>query len=209
MQDLQVGWEACCRAPRREHVVRKMEFIVFPAVILAEESLSFRYRMAMDSSLKRDTRKILFGAPSPPQSLFVFRCDVQQLFHHYFRRSNTTNTTLDTRSTQVQNKADCIVGVYCDWVYNAKCIVGVYSDWLYNAKCIVGTAHMLKTKCIVGTTHVKNKAGCIVGVSGNHDNDTRVGERKIGAPFLLCSPRSDITLVNLLRVSPRSGFLYV
>jgi len=38
-------------------------------------------------------------------------------------------------------------------------------------------------------THVEDKAECIVGVSGNHDNsDTRVGERKIGALFLQCSP---------------------
>jgi hypothetical protein len=42
---------------------------------------------------------------TPPQSLFVFRCNVQQLFHHYFwRRSNTTNTTLDTNGTQVQDR---------------------------------------------------------------------------------------------------------
>jgi len=43
MQELQVGWDALCLAPRREHAVRKVEFIVFPAVVLAEESLSFRY----------------------------------------------------------------------------------------------------------------------------------------------------------------------
>ena len=50
----------------------------------------------------------------------------------------------------------CIVGVYCDWVYNASSgctgIVGVYSDWVYNAKCIVGTTHVVdEACCIVGT----------------------------------------------------------
>ena len=49
--------------------------------------------------------------------------------------------------------AKCIVGVYCDWVYNASSgstgIVGIYSDWVYNAKCIVGTTHMLKTNPVV------------------------------------------------------------
>ena len=39
MQELQVGWGAFCLVLRREHVVRKVEFIVFPAVVLAEESL--------------------------------------------------------------------------------------------------------------------------------------------------------------------------
>jgi hypothetical protein len=85
--------------------------------------------------------------------------------------------------------AKCIVGVYCDWVYNAPSgctrIVGVYSDWVYNAKFIVGTAHMIKTKPVALWVH---NASYIVGVSGNHDNsDTRVGLRKIGARFLQCS----------------------
>ena len=34
-------------------------------------------------------------------------------------------------------KADCIVGVYCDWVYNSNLIVRVYSHWVNTAKCIV------------------------------------------------------------------------
>jgi hypothetical protein len=64
-------------------------------------------------------------------------------------------------------------------------IVGIYSDWLYNAKCIVGTAQILKTKPVVLWV---NNASFIVGVSGNHDNsDTRVGSRNIGASFLHCS----------------------
>jgi len=40
MQEIEVRWYAFSLAPRREHVVRKVEFIVFPAVVLAEESLN-------------------------------------------------------------------------------------------------------------------------------------------------------------------------
>ena len=62
--------------------------------------------------------------------------------------------------------ADCIVGAYCDWVYNASSgytrIVGVYSDWVYNAKCIVGTAQLLKTKPVVLWVH---NTSYIVGVT--------------------------------------------
>ena len=126
---------------------------------------------------------------------------MHHFFHHYFRGiNNTRNTALYSSGTHVEDKADCIVGVYCDWTYNASSgctrIVGVYSDWVYNAKCnvgvcsdwvyntkyIVGTAHNLKTKPVALWV---NNANCIVGVSGNHDNsDTRAGELKIGAPFL-------------------------
>ena len=40
--------------------------------------------------------------------------------------------------------------------------MGVYSDWVYNAKCILGTAHMLKTKPVALWEH---NASYIVGVS--------------------------------------------
>ena len=40
MQELQVGWDGFNLAPRREHVVRNVEIIVLPAVVLAEHSLS-------------------------------------------------------------------------------------------------------------------------------------------------------------------------
>jgi hypothetical protein len=40
MQEMEVRWNAFSLAPRREHVVGKVEFIVFPAVVLAEESLN-------------------------------------------------------------------------------------------------------------------------------------------------------------------------
>jgi len=62
-QELQVWWYAFGLAPRSEHVVRYMEFVVFPAVVLAEKSLhrSPRYR---DCSQKRYIRKNLFGSPS-------------------------------------------------------------------------------------------------------------------------------------------------
>jgi len=48
MQELEIRWYAFSLAPRREHVVRKVEFIVFPAVVLAEESLN--KLIAYDSS---------------------------------------------------------------------------------------------------------------------------------------------------------------
>jgi len=50
----------------------------------------------------------------------------------------TINTALHTSGKDVQDKADCIVGVYYDWVYNSNLIVRVYSHWVYTAKCIVG-----------------------------------------------------------------------
>ena len=130
---------------------------------------------------------------------------------------NTINTTLYTSGIHVQHKADCIVGLYCDWVYNSNLTVRVYSHWAYTAKCIVvvycdwacnassgctGIVNIYSdwvynSKCIVGTEQMlKTKpvalwvhnASYIVGVSGNHDNsDTRVGLRKIGARFLQCS----------------------
>jgi len=111
---------------------------------------------------------------------------------------NTTNTALHTSGKDVQDKARCIVGVYCDWVYTTKCIVGVYcdwvynassgctgivgiySDWVYNAKCTVGTTHMLKTKPFVLWVH---NTSYIVGVSGNYNSDTRVGLRNIVTIF--------------------------
>jgi len=63
-------------------------------------------------------------------------------------------TALHTSGNDVQDKADCIVGVYCD------------------------------TKPVVLWVH---NASYIVGVSGNHNSDTRVGLRNIAAPFLHCS----------------------
>jgi len=59
MQEMEVRWDAFSLAPRREHVVRKVEFLVFPAVVLAEESLNRAPR-----SLDVVRRKNLFGAPS-------------------------------------------------------------------------------------------------------------------------------------------------
>jgi hypothetical protein len=110
-----------------------------------------------------------------------------------FYEKTTINTALHTSGKDVQDKANCIVGVYCNWVYNASSgctgIVGIYSDWVYNAKCIVGTTHMLKTKPVVLRVH---NASYVVGVSGNHDNsDTRVGLRNIATTFLHCSPGKD------------------
>jgi len=51
---------------------------------------------------------------------------------------NRRNTKLNTNTMQVQDEADCIEGIYWDWMYNGICIVGVYCDWAYTAKCIVG-----------------------------------------------------------------------
>jgi hypothetical protein len=126
---------------------------------------------------------------------------------------NTINTTLYTSGIHVQHNADCIVGLYCDWVYNsnltvrvyshcvytAKCIVGVYCDWVYNASsgciCIVGiySDRVYNAKCVVGTRRILNSkpvelwvhnASYILGVSGNYDNsDTRVGLQNSVAPF--------------------------
>jgi len=59
LQEMEVRWDAFSLAPRREHVVCKVEFIVFPAVVLAEESLNRAPR-----SLDGVRRKNLFGAPS-------------------------------------------------------------------------------------------------------------------------------------------------
>jgi len=76
------------------------------------------------------------------------------------------------------------VDVHCARVFNASSgftgIVGIYSDWVYNAKCIVGTTHMLKTLRVVLWVH---NASYIVGVTGNHNSDTRVGLRNIVAPY--------------------------
>ena len=44
MKELQIRWYAFCLAPRREHVVRKVEFVVFPPVVLPEEDLHARPR---------------------------------------------------------------------------------------------------------------------------------------------------------------------
>ena len=46
MQELEIRRYAFSLAPRSEHVVRKVEFIVFPAVVLAEESLNRAYSEA-------------------------------------------------------------------------------------------------------------------------------------------------------------------
>ena len=110
--------------------------------------------MANDSLQKRYIRKNLFGAPS---SLSIRRPnDKLGTYWHLRNRSsysdvmcvtfstvifmnkNTINTALHTRGKDVQDKADCIVGVYGDWVYNSNEIVRVYSHWVYTAKCIVG-----------------------------------------------------------------------
>ena len=48
------------------------------------------------------------------------------------------NTALHTSGKNLEDKADCIVGVYSDWVYNSNLIVRVYSHWVITAKCIVG-----------------------------------------------------------------------
>ena len=64
---------------------------------------------------------------------------------------NTIYTALHTSGKDVEDNADCIVVVYCDWVYNANW--KPVELWVHNASFIVG-------------------------VSGNHDNsDTRVGLR--------------------------------
>jgi hypothetical protein len=39
MQELYVGWYARRLAPRREHVVRWMKFVIIPPVVLAKENL--------------------------------------------------------------------------------------------------------------------------------------------------------------------------
>ena len=38
LEELQKLWDAFSRAPRREHIVCKMEFIIFPPVVLPEEN---------------------------------------------------------------------------------------------------------------------------------------------------------------------------
>ena len=52
------------------------------------------------------------------------------------------NTILKTQKTQVDKEANFIVGIYCEWTYNAIWIVGVYCDSVYYANsyttCIVG-----------------------------------------------------------------------
>jgi hypothetical protein len=39
MQELQVWWDVSGHAPRCEHVVREMKFVVFPAVVLAQKNI--------------------------------------------------------------------------------------------------------------------------------------------------------------------------
>ena len=52
---------------------------------------------------------------------------------------------------------------------------------------------MLKTKPVVLWVH---NASYIVVVSGNHNSDTRVGSRKIGASFLHCSLGNNSAVVD-------------
>jgi hypothetical protein len=100
-------------------------------------------------------------------------------------------------------KADCIVGVYCDWVYNSNLIVRVYSHWVNTAKCIVCEYRDWVYKVSSGCTSIVgiysdllynanwkpvilwvHNAPNFVGVSLNQNNsDTRVGLRNIVAPF--------------------------
>jgi len=85
----------------------------------------------MDSSQKRYMRKnpirstVIPQHPTserepryvftPPQPFFVFRSDLKQLFHHYFCENSTTmNTTRETYSSWLEDKACCIVGAECE-----------------------------------------------------------------------------------------------
>ena len=64
---------------------------------------------------------------TPPQSFFVFRSDLKQLFHHYFcERSTTIYTTRETHSTELEDKTCFIVGAEC--VMHCGCGNGNNSD---------------------------------------------------------------------------------
>ena len=56
---------------------------------------------------------------TPPQPFFVFRCDLKQLFHHYFCERSTMYTTRETYSAQLEEKNVAL------WVKSAKCIMDV------------------------------------------------------------------------------------
>ena len=71
---------------------------------------------------------------APPQPFFVFRCDVNHVLHHYFVGiKHTTNTTLFCSGTHLEDKADCIVGVYSYWMYNSNWIVCANCHWVFTA----------------------------------------------------------------------------
>jgi len=109
------------------------------------------------------------------------------------------NTTLHTSGKNLVDKADSIVGVYSDWVYNSNLIVRVYSHWVNTAKCIVGVYRDWVYNASSGCTGIVgiysdwmynanwqpvvlwvHNASYIAGVSGNRDNsDTGVGLRNI------------------------------
>jgi len=108
---------------------------------------------------------------------------------------NTINTALYTSGKDVQDKADCIVGVYCDWAYNSNLIVRVYSHWVYTAKCIVGVYRdwvynassgctgivgiysdwVYNAKCVVGTRHVLISKPVVLWVHNASYTDYLVG----------------------------------
>ena len=91
--------------------------------------------MAIDSLQKRYIRKNLFGAPSsvsirrPNENLDTYwhlrnrssYSDVMCMtLSTFFVNKNTINTALHTSGKDVQEKVNCIVGVYWDWVYNSN-----------------------------------------------------------------------------------------
>ena len=52
-------------------------------------------------------------------------------FAPLFFRNKTSNTTLFCSGTHVEDKADCIVGVYSYWIYNSNWIVCVNCHWVF------------------------------------------------------------------------------
>ena len=96
-------------------------FVVFPAVVLAEKSLhrSPRYREWLFTEKIHQEKPFRIAVIfqhltsewepqyvfTPPQSLFVFRCNLHDLFHHSIcERNNTLHTTRETNSTRLKTK---------------------------------------------------------------------------------------------------------
>jgi len=134
----------------------------------------------MVSVQKRYIRKSLFGAPS---SVSIRRpYDNFGTFWHLRNRSsywyvtlmtfctifcanrNRIDTALHTSCKNLGDKADCIVGVYSDWVYNSNLIVRVYSHWVNTGICIVGVYRdwVYNTSLVALALWVYIRIGCIM-----------------------------------------------
>ena len=111
--------------------------------------MSFRYWMTIDSLQKRYIRKICSVHRLPKASDVRMTTSVrfgtsaialhtemwrEWCFPPFFCvNKNTINTALHTSGKNVEDKADCIVGVYSYWMYNSNWIVCVNCYWVFTA----------------------------------------------------------------------------